>query len=182
MPEQLKEILQLRGVNLRQEPADVEEPETRKLINMDPFQEPGALRVRRGRAILGGPLNNDLVYAIARINGIRYQVAGRRLYRSFQAVTGPYLAENEKTSFAAFRPLDDSVTWAFIADDDWMTKDDGVSIEANRFFQWGIDPPLDPAPLVANQTGKTPGDTITAGTYKVAVTQLRYDHTQDVQG
>lgn len=182
MPEQLKEILQLRGVNLRPEAADVEEPETRKLVNMDPFQEPGALRVRRGREILGGPLQDDLVRAVARINGVRYQVAGRRLYREFSAITGPYLAENEQTSFAAFRPLDDSVTWAFIADDDWMLKDENTSVEKPRLQQWGIDEPLAPDPKVANQTGVTPGDTITIGTYIIAVTQLRYDHTQDVQG
>lgn len=182
MPEQLKEITQLRGLNLRQEEADVEESESRKLVNMDPFQKPGTLVIRRGREILGGPLHNDLVRAVARINSTRYQVAGRRLYREFDAITGPYLAANLKTSFAAFRPLDDSVTWAFIADDDWMMKDDAVSIESNRLYQWGIEEPLSPDPKVANQTGVTPGDTITAGTYKIAVTQLRYDHTQDIQG
>jgi hypothetical protein len=175
MPEQIKEILQLRGVNLRQEAADVEEPESRKLVNLDPFQRPGALVIRRGRSVLGGPLADDLVRAVARINSIRYQVAGRRLYREFIPITGPYLAENKKTSFTAFRPLDDSVTWAFIADDDFMLKSD-----ATRLYQWGIDPPLSPDPKVANQTGVTPGDTIATGTYKIAVTQLRYDHTLDV--
>ena len=174
MPEQIKEILQLRGVNLRQEAADVEEPESRKLVNLDPFQQPGALRVRRGKEVLGGPLQDDLVRAIARINTVRYQVAGRRLYREFTPITGAYLAENQKTSFAAFRPLDDSVTWAFIADDDFMLKSDSP-----RLYQWGIDVPLSPDPKVANQTGKTPGDTIAVGTYKIAITQLRYDHTQD---
>jgi hypothetical protein len=171
MPEQIKEVLQLRGLNLRQEAADVEEPESRKLVNLDPFQKPGALVVRRGTEVLGGPLQDDLVRAIARINGVRYQVAGRRLYRGFSAITGPYLAKNKKTSFAAFRPLDDSVTWAFIADDDWMLKSD-----ATRLFQWGIDEPLSPDPKVANQTGVTPGDTIAVGTYKIAITQLRWDH------
>ena len=174
MSEQIKEILQLRGLNLRQEPADIEDPKTRKLVNLDPFQKPGALRVRRGTEVLGGPLLDDLVRAVARINAIRYQVAGRRLYREFESITGPYLADNEKTSFTAFRPLDDSVTWAFIADDDWMLKSDDT-----RLYQWGLDEPLSPDPKVANQTGVTPGDTITTGTYIIAVTQLRYDHTQD---
>lgn len=175
MPEQTKEILHLRGVNLRMEPADVDEAETRKLVNWDPFQEPGALVIRRGRQVLGGPLEDDLVRAVARINTVRFQVAGRRLYREFTPITGPYLAENKQTQFAAFRPLDDSVIWAFIADDDFMLKAD-----ATRLYQWGIDPPLSPDPKVANQTGKTAGDTITVGTYKIAVTQLRYDHTRDV--
>ena len=174
MPEQIKEVLQLRGLNLRQEAEDVEEPESVRLVNLDPFREPGTLAIRKGREILGGPLLDDLVRAVARINSIRYQVAGRRLYREFSPITGPYLAENEKTSFAAFRPLNDSVTWAFIADDDWMLKSDD-----SRLYQWGIDEPLSPDPKVANQTGKDPGGVITEGTYKIAVTQLRYDHTQD---
>jgi hypothetical protein len=174
MPEQIKEILQFKGLNLRQEAADVADPESRKLVNLDPFQQPGALVVRRGMQALGGPLMDELVRAVARINSVRYQVAGRRLYRDFTAITGPYLAENKKTAFAAFRPLDDSVTWAFIADDDWMLKSD-----ATRLYQWGIDEPLAPDPKVANQTGKDPGDTIATGTFIIAVTQLRYDHTQD---
>lgn len=175
MPEQIKEVLQMRGLDLRPEEADLEDVESRKLVNLDPFQKPGALVVRRGTTVLGGPLQDDLVRAIARVNSVRYQVAGRRLYREFSAITGPFLAENEKTGFAPFRPVDDSVIWAFIADDDWMLKSD-----ASRLYQWGIDEPLDPGPKVANQTGKTAGDTITAGTYKIAVTQLRYDHTHDV--
>ena len=175
MPEQIKEIFQFKGLNLRQVAADVEDPESRKLVNLDPFQQPGALVVRRGKEVLGGPLQDDLVRAVARINSVRYQVAGRRLYRNFTAITGPYLAKNEKTAFAAFRPLDDSVTWAFIADDDWMLKSD-----ATRLFQWGIDEPLSPDPKVANQTGVTPGDTIAVGVYKIAITQLRFDHTQAI--
>ena len=171
MPEQIKEITQLRGLNLRQEAADVEEPESRKLVNLDPFQQPGALVVRRGKHVLGGPLQDSLVRQVARINSVRYQVAGRRLYREFAAITGPYLAAKQITNFAGFRPLDDSVTWAFIADDDFMLKDDG-----SRLFQWGIDVPLNPGPKVANQTGKTPGETIVVGTYRIAVTQCRFDY------
>ena len=171
MPEQIKEITQLRGLNLRYEASDIEEPESHKLVNLDPFQVPGALVIRRGKHIIGGPLQDSLVRQVARINFIRYQVAGHRLYREFVALTGPYLAKKQITNFAAFRPLDDSVTWAFIADDDFMLKDDGT-----RLFQWGIDEPLDPGPKVANQTGKTPGDTIAVGKYKIAVTQLRWDY------
>jgi hypothetical protein len=174
MPEQIKEILQLRGLNLRQEAADVSDSESRKLVNLDPFQQPGTLVVRRGRTKVGSALQDDLVRAVARINSVRYQVAGRRLYREFTAITGPYLAENEKTSLAAFRPLDDSVIWAFIADNATMLKSD-----ATRLYQWGIDEPLDPAPKAINQSSKISTDTMAAGDYTIAVTQLRWDHTQD---
>ena len=173
MPEQIKEITQLRGLNLRQEAADVEESESRKLVNLDPFQIPGALVIRRGKHVQGGPLQDSLVRQVARINSIRYQVSGRRLYRTFAAITGPYLAAKQITNFAGFRPLDDSVTWAFIADDDFMLKDDGTHL-----FQWGLDEPLNPGPKVANQTSKTPGDTIAVGTYRIAVTQCRFDYTR----
>ncbi len=175
MAEQIKEILQLRGVNLRPEAADIEEPESRKLVNLDPFQKPGALVIRRGRHSIGAI--GGLVRQVARINSIRYQVSGRRLYREFKSITGPYLAENEITNFSAMRPLDDSIIWAFIADDDWMLKSD-----ATRLYQWGIDPPLSPDPKVANQTGKIPGDTIDIGEYTIAVTQLRNDYALDIGG
>jgi hypothetical protein len=174
MSEQMKEMLQLRGLDLRRAAADTPDPKTRKLVNMDPFQNPGAIRIRRGSEVIGGPLLDDLVRAIARINGVRYQVAGQRLYRNFTAITGPYLASNKKTAITAFRPLDDSVIWAFVADDDWMMKSDET-----RLYQWGIEEPMAPDPKVANQTGSVVGDTITEGTYTIAVTQLRYDHTQD---
>lgn len=173
MPEQVKQILEFRGLNLRQEAADVGEPESRKLVNLDPFQEPGTLVIRRGRETIGSELQDDLVRTVARVNSIRYQVAGRRLYRAFVAITGPYLAENEKTSIAPFRPLDDSVIWAFVADDAAMLKSD-----ATRMYIWGIDKPLNPPPKGANQTSKDPDDSIVAGDYAIAVTQLRWDYTQ----
>lgn len=176
MAEQIKEILQLRGINIRNEAADIEDPETRSLLNFDPFQKPGALVIRRGRSVLIGPMDyGDLVIrALAKVNSIRYQVAGRNVYREAEAIAGE-LAELKITSITSFRPLDDSVTWAFFADDDLMFKDDGT-----RTYIWGIDEPLDPGPKVANQTGKTAGDTITAGEYGIAVTQLRYDLSGDI--
>lgn len=169
MPEQIKEILQLRGLNIRQETADVEDPEARKIVNFDPFRKPGALCVRKGRSVIQGTLD-DVIRLLVKLGSTRFQVAGRTLYRDFVAVIGPELSENEQTSATTFRPLSDSAIWAFFADDELMFKDDGT-----RTYVWGIDEPLDPGPKVSNQTGKTAGDTITEGVYSVAVTQLRYD-------
>jgi len=169
MPEQVKEILQLRGLNIRQEPADVEDPESRTLVNFDPFRKPGALCIRKGRVIIDGQLS-DPIRLLAKVGDVRYQVAGRSAYREFDAIIGPELAENEQTTATTFRPLSDSTIWAFFADDDLMFKDDGTNT-----YVWGIDEPLDPGPQVANQTSKTAGDTITLGVYTIAVTQLRYD-------
>jgi len=174
MPETIKEVLQLRGLNLRQEKVDVEDPEARFLSNLDPFREPGALNIRKGRDVLLGSFSPELLLrTIARINATRYQVAGRHLYRAGKKIASD-LAANLQTQLTPFRPLNDSITWAFVADDDFMLKDDSKTGK-ERLFLWGLDQPLLPGPKVANQTGKNPGDTITAGTYKIAVTQLRYD-------
>lgn len=169
MPEQIKEILQLRGLNIRQETADVEDPEARKIVNFDPFRKPGALCVRKGRSVINGTLD-DVIRLLVKLGSTRFQVAGRTAYRDFVAVIGPELSENEQTSATTFRPLSDSAIWAFFADDNLMFKDDGT-----RTYVWGIDEPLDPGPKVSNQTAAAAGDTIAEGVYSVAVTQLRYD-------
>lgn len=170
MPEQIKEIGQLRGLNIRQEAADIEDSETRICLNFDPFQKPGALVIRKGKTTLMVDSMGDVIREIAKINSIRYQVAGRRVYREGVEIIGPELAENLQTDTVSYRPQDDSTIWAFFADDDLMFKDDGTDT-----YVWGIAEPRDPGPKVANQTGKEAGDTIPEGTYIIAVTQVRYD-------
>ncbi len=174
MAEQIKEVLQLRGLNIRQETADVEDPESRRLVNFDPFRKPGALCVRKGRIILDGGVQ-DVIRMLAKLGSVRYQVAGRVLYREFEAIIGPELSENEQTSAVSFRPLDDSAIWMFFADDNFMLKDDG-----ERTYVWGIDEPLVPGPRLSNQTAKISGDTIPVGDYTIAVTQLRFDLSGDI--
>lgn len=176
MSEQIKEVLQMRGINIRNEAADIEDPETRSILNFDPFQKPGALVIRRGKVYVRGPLDitGSSIRALAKVNAKLYEVAGRMVYRESTAIAAE-LAANLQTSITSFRPLNDSVTWAFFADDDLMFKDD-----TSRTYVWGIDEPLAPGPKVANQTGKEAGDTITAGVYGIAVTQLRYDLSGDI--
>ena len=81
-----------------------------------------------------------------------------------------------ETSIQSFRDLSDAYIWAFIADDAVMLKDNGTVL-----YQWGIDLVPTPDPQICNQTGKTSGDTITAGRYTGAVTQIRFVN-PDVQG
>lgn len=170
MAEQIKEITQLRGLNIRQEAGDIEDPETRDCNNFDPFQKPGALVIRKGRSLLQVAGADSPMRALAKINSVRYQVAGSRAYRAGDPIIGPELAANKLTQIVSFRPFSDSTIWAFFADDDLMFKDDGTNT-----YVWGIAEPLDPGPKVANQTGKEAGDTIPEGTYIIAVTQVRYD-------
>lgn len=165
---QVREINRLGALNLRQETTKLEEYELVKLVNFDIGRKPGTLTLRRGRELLYAVASNR-IRQVAKVNGFRYQVAGERLYRDGVAITQDLAVEHE-TNFQAFRPLNDSNIWAFVADDNLMIKDNGTDT-----FLWGIDLVPLPGPQVANQTGKDPTDTIDAGTYGVAVTQVRWD-------
>ena len=167
--DKVKEIIKLGALNLRQDPTKLEEWELVKLVNFDISRKPGTLTVRRGRDFLYLVSATDIVRQVAKVNGFRYQVAGEFLYRDGAAIVRNLSTERE-TNFQAFRPLDDTDIWAFIADDNLMFKDNGEDT-----FLWGIDLVPTPPPQLANQTGKISTDTITAGTYQAAVTQIRWD-------
>ena len=166
----MKEVTQLTGLNLRLEPADLQDGEAAKLVNLDPNVEPGALVLRKGMAILGQipESSSSNLRTVAKVNGIRYQIAGRTIWRNFTRITTDLLDASQETSIVPFRPLNDDTIWAFIADDAKMLKDDGTNL-----YLWGIDLIPTPGPKLVNQTGKDASDTITAGTYLCAVTQLR---------
>jgi hypothetical protein len=165
----VREINRLGALNLRQETTKLEEFELVKLLNFDVSRKPGTLCLRRGRDTQYTVNVGEVVRQVAKVNGTRYQVSGEYLYRDGSAIMRD-LSDERETNFQPFRPLDDTAIWAFIADDNIMVKDDG-----ERLFLWGIDLLPLPAPKLANQTGKDPTDTITAGTYGIAVTQIRWD-------
>lgn len=167
--DKVKEVTKFSGLNLRQDPSNLQDNELVKLTNFDISRKPGSLSLRRGKEFLYTVSAANLVRQVAKVNGSRYQVAGDVLYRDGQAITYGLSPENE-TNFQAFRPLDDTAIWAFIADDNFMIKDDG-----SRLFLWGIDLIPTPKPQLCNQTGKSATDTVTAGTYSAAVTQIRWD-------
>lgn len=181
--DKVKEIQKLGALNLRQDPAKLEEFELVKLSNFDVSRKPGSLVLRRGKETLYSvsAATGDIVRQIAKINGFRYQVAGDQLFRDGVAITRDLATASERTdagnlknletNFQAFRPLNDTTIWAFVADDNLMIKD---SDEGLRL--WGIDLIPTPKPQLANQTGKVSTDTITAGTYRAAVTQIRWDN------
>jgi hypothetical protein len=128
--------------------------------------------LRAGRSNLYFVNAGEVIRQVAKVNGIRYQVSRETLYRDGEAIASDLSTEHE-TNFQAFRPLNDTAIWAFIADDNHMMKSD-----ATRLFNWGIDLIPTPSPRLINQTGKISSDTITAGTYSAAVTQLRWDITE----
>ena len=167
----VKEITKLGALNLRQETTKLEEYELVKLVNFDISRKPGTLALRRG-SDLQYNVSTNIVRQVAKVNGTRYQVAGTNLFRAGSSIMGDLSTEHE-TNFQAYRPLDDTAIWAFVADDNIMVKDDG-----SRLYLWGLDLVPLPAPKLCNQTGKDPTDTIVAGTYGIAVTQVRWDETQ----
>lgn len=178
----VKEITHLGALNLRQESTKLEQYELVKLVNFDISRKPGTLTLRRGKELLYdvssanvNPNHDEVIRQVAKNNGTRYQVAGTHLYRNGVALIRDLATERE-TNFQSFRPLNDTAIWEFIADDNVMGKDDG-----SRTYIWGLDLVPLPGPFLSNQTGKSPTDTITQGTYGCAVTQIRWDTTESGQ-
>lgn len=169
---EVHEINRLGALNLRQETTKLQEYELVKLVNFDVSRKPGTLCLRRGKGFLYNvSTSGNVVRQVAKVNGTRYQVSGDQLYRNGTAIMRDLDTENE-TNFQPYRPLNDTNIWAFIADDNIMVKDNGTLL-----YLWGLDLVPLPKPKLANQTGKDPSDTITAGTYGIAVTQIRFDAT-----
>lgn len=176
---QKREITKLTGVNLRQEGTDLPDADAQKCVNFDISSKPGSLILRRGKSNLGGStLTDTTLRYVSKVNGFRYQIAGRKIYRDMVAVSGVNRlhVDQIQTSIQPMRAFDDVYIWAFVADDALMVKDNGTV-----FYAWGIDLVPSPDPQIANQTGKDPTDTITAGTYTGAVTQIRFVN-PEVQG
>ncbi len=174
-----KETTRLTGVNLRADETDLPDDAAVKSVNVDPSVRPGSTVVRRGRSDLGGQTLADLILRyLSKVNGFRYQIAGRTIYRNMVAITTRSTLDNRarETSIVPFRDLSDAYIWAFVADDAIMLKDNGTVL-----YQWGIDLIPDPDPQISNETAKISTDTIVAGTYTGAVTQIRFVN-PDVQG
>lgn len=135
------------GVNLRRDRTSLADQELARAINADLHQRPGVAIVRRGRQTLtDAAISPSEIRYIAKHNGRRYLVAGNTLFRNQVALTDTLSAFSIAT-LLPFRPLNDSATWSFVADNSTMLKDDGTVLR-----NWGIAPPFvaaDTAPGVA---------------------------------
>jgi hypothetical protein len=173
-----KQITTVSGINLRVDETDVADSDATKSTNFDPSVRVGSITVRRGRTELENEVLDDPLRYLAKVNGFRYQISGRIVYRDMVAITAVDTldAREIETSIVAERALSDAYIWAFIADDAVMLKDNGTVL-----YQWGIDLVPTPDPQICNQTGKIADDTIEAGRYTAAVTQIRFVN-PDVQG
>ena len=151
------------GVNLRRERMDLADEELAKAINVDLNTRAGMILGRRGRSKLySSPLPDLVVRLLTRGDSRRYQVAGQRIYRD-RALIKTTLSSELHTTVDFYRPLNDTTTWAWIADPGGMFKDNGFAADA---YNWGIE-----APTVTPSVGVT-GTGLT-GTFKVKFTYAR---------
>lgn len=150
------------GVNLRQDRVSLADQDMAKAINADLHLQPGAIVLRLGRSQVNTSALTDLVIRrLAKINSNRYRVAGQSLYCGTTRVINGTLNSNLITTLMPFRPLNDSTTWAFLADDSVMRK-----VNCTTVGTWGIGVPSQPTTYLGVGTGLT-------GDYSFRVTWVR---------
>lgn len=155
-PEQLRGFT---GVNLRRDRLSLADEELARCINADLHSQPGTILLRKGRSRqFETPLSEHALRRL-HINGTRrYQVAGRTLYRA-QSSIATNLATSLLTTLVNSRPLNDTTTWVFVADQSAMRKDNGSALR-----NWGITGPAAAPTLGTTGTGLT-GDYTAVYTY-----------------
>src|SRR3990172_438266 len=104
--------------------------------------------------------DSSIIHGLFRSQSARYQRIGTSLYKNFsEHYTG---FGSTRSQFIAYRPLNETTIWTFIADDTAMKKTDGTNT-----FNWSIAAPTT-APTVA--AGALTGLT---GSYRVRYTYAR---------
>lgn len=161
MPKPKEVIANFLGVNLRRDPVSLAEGELAAVFNADLHTQPGVVRLRKGRTPKYPSVLPRAIRLIGRHNARLYNAADQILYREqTPIVTG--LHSQLLTTMLAYRPLNDTQNWTFIADRATMQKDDGSVVR-----QWGITPPAAAPLAVAGAAGSL------TGTYKVQYTYCR---------
>lgn len=155
------------GVNLRQERTDIADEDLAKAINADLHTEHGTPRVRNGRTKLFlSQLDISPVRRLAFINNTRVHIAGRNAYVDEVKVIDGELSPSGVTTLMAFRPLNDSNEYAFVADAQVMKKIQGTTVT-----KWGIAAPT-VAPVISIENA---GTGALSGRYSVRYTYVRED-------
>lgn len=153
------------GVNLRQDRVSMADEELAKAINADLHSQPGVIVLRLGRTAQNtSALSDDVIRRIAKINGNRYRVAGRSLYCGDTRIINGLLSSNLITTLTPFRPLNDTTTWAFVADDAAMYKTNCTTVG-----DWGSDAPTDPT----ISEGATTQFVLFLGVFTIQYTKVR---------
>lgn len=148
---QKQEVTKFLGVNLRQDRLDLADEEVAKAINADFNTTVGSILVRRGSSKqFTTPLADTTIRYLAKVNGYRYQIAGRSVYRAQAKIINALMSSTLKSTIVPYRPFNDPSTWAFIADGAVMKKDDGTNT-----YKWGIDTPTATPGVGTTGTGLT---------------------------
>ena len=168
-----KDIRGFLGVNIRIDTVDLAESEQgvielRQCINADKHTIPQAIVLRKGREEqFSSALADTTIRRLAKINSVRYQIAGTNIYRTQTDINDyrdlPLDSSRLHTTLVAFKPLNDTTIWAFIADRNIRVKDDGTNTR-----RWGMAVPA--IYEVAQQQSAT-------YTYNIGVTHIRLDGT-----
>ena len=155
------------GLNIRAERVDLDDKQLARSMNADLHKFVGTISLRNGRATqFGSALSDVVIRTVSRIGSTRYQIAGTNVYRAQTSVddyTATALDSTLRTSIIPFKPLNDTTTWAFIADRAVMQKDDGTNIR-----KWG---------LAAPGTHAARDDSSNSYSYVIGITHIRYDGT-----
>src|SRR3989337_79458 len=155
-----KEVKGFRGVNLRADRVSLADEQVARAIMAVSHSQTGALVLRLGRSAQFAAALSDLVIRrLAKINSTRYQVAGQSVYRAQSSILST-LSTNLVPTLLPFRPLLDTTTWAFIADDAVMRKDDGTNVRT-----WGIAAPTATPVVAVGAAGALTGDYSVKYTY-----------------
>ncbi len=137
------------GVNLRRDRLSLEDADCALAINADFHTKPGVIRRRSGRT--GLVSLSDPVRLLASLNTYRYALGATTLYRGSSSIVAGLAGH--QAQLAAYRPLNDTATWVFLADESLMQKDNGTTVRP-----WGITAPTSAATLAAGAAGSLIGN------------------------
>jgi len=165
-----KDVRGFLGTNLRVDSVDLSESqegviELSRCVNADKHTIPQTIALRLGREEqFSSALTDTTIRRLARINAIRYQIAGTNIYRT-QTDINDYRdldldSSRLHTTLVGFKPLDDTSIWAFIADRSTLVKDNGTNT-----YRWGLPAP-DAYEVSQQQSGTY--------TYIIGVTHIRF--------
>lgn len=142
------------GVNLRKDPLSMADGDVVRSMNADMHLQPGILRPRKGRTALSSTTLPFPVTLVTSQAGTRYQVAGQVLYSNFSALIST-LGAGSRTTLEAFRPLNDTTEWVFVANTaltPLMRKVTGATVR-----NWGITAPSAAPTLASGGAGSLTG-------------------------
>ncbi len=159
MPPHADTLTGFVGVNLRRDRLSLADGECARAINADLHTFPGVLRPRRGVVTIA-TAGTDVVSRLTRQNARRYALSGTAWYRDEVAIVTGLTAHSGQA--VGFRPVDDPLSWTFLANQAAMRKDDGTNVR-----NWGVIAPGPPAGVAAGGAGGL------IGNYSVRYTYLR---------